>query len=95
MCMADCCLGCDCPAHRALEAEVAALQVFAQDANDAFASGRREVLADLRDKVRLIPAHAVRMEHKWVNGQGWVPTTEVIDTVPLAAVLALLEEVGQ
>lgn len=53
---------------------------------------RDEVLADLRDKVRLIPAHAVRMEHKWMNGQGWVPTAEVIVTVPLAAVLALIEE---
>lgn len=31
-------------------AEVAALQVLAQDANEAFAAGRREVLADLRAK---------------------------------------------
>lgn len=53
---------------------------------------RREVLAELLAKIKLIPAHAVRMENKWMNGQGWVPTTETIDTVPLAAVLVLIEE---
>jgi hypothetical protein len=55
----------------------------------------RERLADLRAKVVMLPAHAVRMEYEWLNGTGWVPSGKVIDTVRVDAVLALLDEEAQ
>lgn len=83
----------------AARAEVAALRAddgaVALAAAEEIIRARREVLADLRAKVRMIPAHAVRPEHEWRNSEGWVPSTKVIDTVPLSKVLSLIEEAGR
>ena len=69
-----------------LIAEVAALQVFAQDGNEAFASGRREVLADLRAKVE-----ALRDEADEMRGEDDDPLYEA-QVLAHDAVLALIEE---
>jgi hypothetical protein len=82
----------------AARAEVAALQVFAQDANEAFASGRREVLADLRAKVEGLRDEAIWARRGTVaeNGLDTVPSAWHNGRTSLAdAVLALIEEAGR
>ena len=66
----------------AARSEVAALQVLAQDANEAFASGRREVLADLRAKVEA--TRDADRPYLGGYGLGWVDACD--------AVLALFDE---
>ena len=74
-------------AHREValaRAEVAALHVLVQDASDAFAAGRREVLADLRAKVEGLHDS---QHFPWLPKRG---TTDC--GCPVGAVLALIEE---
>ena len=81
--------------QKALRAEVAALQVLAQDANEAFASGRREALADLRTKVEGLRDEAIWARRGTVaeNGLDTVPSAWHRGRASLAdVVLALFDE---